>query len=73
MPTSGRNNGQLEGFRAAAQSLKLYRRADLVNESETSIVKDLSTLIRWVTSRLFARRRWSPPPQDSRNEESRLR
>jgi hypothetical protein len=35
------NNDQLEGFRAASQSLKLYRRADLVNESQTSIVKDL--------------------------------
>lgn len=41
MPTAVWNDEQLEGFRAASQSLKLYRRADLVNESQTSIVRDL--------------------------------
>ena len=41
MPTAIWNDEQLEGFRAASQSLKLYRRADLVNESQTSIVRDL--------------------------------
>jgi hypothetical protein len=41
MSTTEWNEDQLGGFRAAAQSLKLYRRADLVNESQTSIVKDL--------------------------------
>ncbi|MGA9882649.1 MAG: hypothetical protein WBQ34_02905 [Candidatus Acidiferrales bacterium] len=32
---------ELQGFSQASQSLKLYRRADLVSESQTSIVKDL--------------------------------
>jgi hypothetical protein len=41
MSTNDWTEDQLGGFRAAAQSLKLYRRADLVNESQTSIVKDL--------------------------------
>ena len=41
MPTAVWNDEQLEGFRAASQSLELYRRADLVNESQPSIVRDL--------------------------------
>lgn len=32
---------QLEGFRAAAQSLKLYRRAELEDENQKSLIKDL--------------------------------
>jgi ATPase subunit of ABC transporter with duplicated ATPase domains len=34
-------NDQLEGFRSAAQSLKLYRRAELEDENQKSLIKDL--------------------------------
>jgi len=71
MPTSGRNNGQLEGFRAAAQSLKLYRRADLVNESATSIVKDL--YVDPLGNESPVCKAQVVTPQDSRSEESRGR
>jgi len=35
------SNEQLEAFRAAAQSLKLYRRAELEDENQRSLIKDL--------------------------------
>ena len=35
---------ELEGFRAASQSLKLYRRAELEHENQKSLIKDLSAL-----------------------------
>jgi len=41
MSNNAWSDDQLYGFRDAAQSLKLYRRAELVNESQTPIVKDL--------------------------------
>jgi energy-coupling factor transporter ATP-binding protein EcfA2 len=42
MPTAPWNEEQLEGFRAAAQSLKLYRRAELEDElHQKSLIKDL--------------------------------
>jgi hypothetical protein len=42
MPNAPWNEEQLEGFRAAAQSLKLYRRAELEDElHQKSLIKDL--------------------------------
>ena len=34
------NSDQLEGFRSAAQSLKLYRRAELEDANQKSLIKD---------------------------------
>src|SRR5579864_114152 len=42
MPATGWNTEQRDGFRAAAQSLKLYRRAELEDQShQKSLIKDL--------------------------------
>jgi hypothetical protein len=42
MPQTPWSTQQLEGFRAASQSLKLYRRAELEDsESQKSLIKDL--------------------------------
>lgn len=41
MPNAAWSQSELEGFRAAAQSLKLYRRAELEDENQKSIIKDL--------------------------------
>lgn len=35
------SDDELEGFRSASQSLKLYRRAELEDESQKSLIKDL--------------------------------
>jgi hypothetical protein len=40
MPTPW-SDDELEGFRAASQSLKLYRRAELEDENQKSLIKDL--------------------------------
>lgn len=41
MPTDSWNDDELEGFRAASQSLKLYRRAELEDENQKAMIKAL--------------------------------